>query len=228
MSGTDKYLTLITSLPHIGGLFQAAQPPLSRVRLKARLAMLDAEDAAVVQEIDALLGWINHPMEKSDAEIVAHAHTLLERLHTPLLRELVGFRLEVRTLVAALRRRGRGEGPPARREPWGYGRWLAQIQRYWREPGFRLEGMFPWLGEANRLLGEGDALGLERLLLRVIWEHLERARSGHDFDLEAVVIYVLRWDIIDRCTRYGAAPAEQRFTALIDRGLGEYDRLFAA
>ena len=149
----DRYGTLISSLPYPGELFKAKQTPLSRLNLDARLrSMLNEEDAALLCDIEDLVHWINQPIERTDAAFVKRARHLIPRIDNELIRELVEYRLELRTAMAALRRRKRGESAPRPGEPWGYGRWLSHIQRYWSEPAFRLEGVFPWLAEANRLL----------------------------------------------------------------------------
>jgi len=112
-----------------------------------------------------------------DAAFVAHAQRLIPGMQDDPLKEVVQFRLEVRTAIAALRRRRRGKGPPRSDETRGYGRWVGHIQRYWSESAFRLEGVFPWLPEASRLLNSDDSLGLERLLISVGREYLGRAVS---------------------------------------------------
>jgi len=128
--------------------------------------------------------------------------------------------------VAALRRRKLGQNAPGGLRDWGFGRWLDQIQRYWSEPGFRLEGVFPWVLEADRLLNDQDTVGFERLLLGLVWNKLDRASEGHYFDFTAVVIYVLRWNIIARWTRNQGRKAVMRFHTLVDSGLGHHSELF--
>jgi hypothetical protein len=139
----------------------------------------------------------------------------------------VQFRLEFRTVVAALRRRRRGERAPRPGVPWGYGRWVAHIERYWTEPGYRLERIFPWVHEAHRLMNADETQELERLLLGVVWEHLNRVGEEHYFDFEAVVMYVLRWHLIDRWTRYDGSAAVSRFREMIESGLGAHANVFA-
>ena len=92
------------------------------------------------------------------------------------LRELLRFRMEQRTPLAAQRRRRRGETSPPREPGWGYGRWVGHIERNWYEPGLRLE----------------------RLKRAVTWAHRDRMSEGHWFDFEAVVSYELRWGLIAR------------------------------
>lgn len=150
------------------------------------------------------------------------ARRLVPGIAHPFVRDLVTWRLELRTLMAALRRRRRGDPAPVD-DRWGFGRWLGQIRRNWGESGFRLEGAFPWLPEANRLMDAGDAVGLERLLLVTNWNHLERISDGHHFDFEAVVIYVMRWDLVARWTSYEGEQAARRFDALVAAGMKGVD-----
>ena len=69
---------------------------------------------------------------------------------------------------------------------------------------------------------DNDSLGLERLILQEVWTNLGRHRGEHLFDFEAVVIYALRWHVIDRWTRYDGVIAAERFDQLVEAGLGEH------
>jgi len=217
---------LISSLPFHGPLFGAHHTPLSRLRLEQRLRVLEPDDADTLKRLTEILDFIHHSMDLTDAELVRRTQTLEADLSNPLFRDLLRFRMEMRTLLAAARRRHRGETSP---EPgWGYGRWVAHIERNWHEPGFRLERVFPWITEAERLLRAADSLGLERLKLAVTWAHLDRAGEGHWFDFEAVVIYVLRWDLIARWLDQDADAALARFDALVTAGLGTHAEVLHA
>ena len=87
--------------------------------------------------------------------------------------------------------------------------------------------MFPWVLEADRRLRDGDALGVDRLFMEYSWHELGRLGAGHYFDFEAVAIYVLRWDLIDRWTHYDAESARKRIVALADASLGDYQEMYA-
>lgn len=39
--------------------------------------------------------------------------------------------------------------------------------------------------------------------------------GAHDFDFEAVALYVVRWDLLERWTRYDAEAAAARFSTLV-------------
>ena len=226
MFKANQYVTLMASLPYLGELFEAQQTPLSRFKLEARLKMLSEEDAERLQQMQSLIRWHYLPISRTDAEIVAAADQFFAQVKNPLLREIVAFRLELHTVVAALRRRKRGEESAPVGEPWGYGRWVQHIERHWAEPAFRLQGNFPWLLEAQQLLYADESVALERLLFSYVWHRLGQLGAEHYFDFEAVVIYVMRWDLIDRWVRYDGQLAVERFKNLVDAGVGEFDQLF--
>ena len=210
---------LVASLPYHGPLFGARQTPLSRIRLNQRLNLLDPADRDLLDRITDLLDWMRHGIGRSDTDILANARYLLPRIADPTLKELVTRRLELRSLVAALRSRRRGEGPPARDVAWGFGRWMQQIRINWNEPGFRLGHACPKVLELQRLLENGAILGFERLLLGMIWRDLEHLSEEHSFDFEAVVIYTLRWDLVYRWTGYDGEAAVRHFDELTGQAL---------
>jgi hypothetical protein len=211
----DRYLTLLSSLPAHGPLFGARHTPLSWLRLEQRLKWLEDEDASDIERLSSLVSWHQQRFEVEDEELILAAERSVNELHNDFARDFAIWRLELRTLVAALRRRHAGGKPPTGRR-WGFGRWVPLILRNWNDPHFRLERIHPWLPEARRMLDGGDPRGLERLLLATVWSHLERLDGEHSFDFEAVVIYVMRWQLIARLIREDSPAALDRFDALLD------------
>ncbi len=240
MYPSTRYVMLMTSLPYLGSLFSVRETPLSRFRLEQRLKLLDKADALLLEQIERVVHWERHQHILSDAEVLQQARALIGRFdgdrhnhpgefrkreyERVSLRLIVQWRLELRTLIAALRRRQQGQSPQIG-EDWGYGRWTGHIERYWGEPGFRLDGVYPWIVSAVKLLQQRDTPGLERLILGTIWEQLERARLGHHFDFVAVVIYVLQWNIINRWTRYDRKEVAAQLDTLVSTGLGDFKNL---
>ena len=227
MGDSMQYAMLITSLPWLGPLFAADQTPLSRLRLENRLRHLDAKDAAALSELTSVLHWIHLDLDLNEAQLIQRVQELETNWGDGFLSHLLRFRLELRTAVAALRRRRRGE-KEAPVHPWGYGRWVKHIERYWSEPGFRLQRVFPWIEEAEQLIEKRDSRALERLQMTVVWNHLTGISIGHEFDFEAVVIYVMRWDLLVRWSSAKGEAARERFDQLVDAGLGKYAHLFSA
>jgi hypothetical protein len=219
---------LMASLPPLPALFTSDDPPISRLRLDRRLEMLEPVDRAELADIEVLMRWDLLPLDMTDREILERANEVFPRIRSHALRDVAIWRLELRTIVAALRRRALGKPAPTSEEDWGYGRWVRHIERNWAVPDFGIGSVLPWLPEFSRLIDEGDSLGFERTLLGVAWTYMSRAAHGHFFSFEAVALYVLRWDVIARWTGYDGQRARERFNRLVVEGLGDYRELFAA
>ncbi|TVQ86163.1 MAG: DUF2764 family protein [Chromatiaceae bacterium] len=214
MASSTRYVMLLTALPYHGPLFGAKQTPLSRLRLDQYLRMLDPVDAARLRAARGLIDFSEQVRGRADADTATNARRVLAAIDHPFVRDLVTWRLEMHTLIAAMRRRQAGQ-PAPEDSRWGIGRWVERIRRHWGDPTFGLEQAVPWLDEGHRLLERGAALELERLLMARAWDHLERLSDGHYFDFEAVVIYVARWELIAHWTSFDAEAAGARFDALL-------------
>lgn len=225
MNAPDAYVMLISSLPSPEALFFAKQPPLSRLKLDGRLRVLTEEDAETLSLVEGALDWRHLPIDASEQDVIARGRAVLSKIENETLQQIVRSRLEIRTCVAALRRRARGEGPPPSDTRWGFGRWVGHITRNWTDPDFQLGGAFPWLREADRLMKADDTIALERHILTAAYRSLQRQAGEHDFDFEAVIIYVLKWNIVDRWGRYNTEAAARRFEDLSLAGLAGHENL---
>jgi hypothetical protein len=218
-----RYTVLMASLPPLGGLFEARAPAISLLKLQSRMTLLHPDDRHILELIEGLLAQSVRDDDSLagpvDARVLQAAQGFFREVSNPTLRELVAQRLDLRTILAALRRRHRGEEEPPIGQHWGFGPWVATIERRWKQPAFGLEVVFPWIPEVSRLLESGDLVALERSLFHVLWNGLERLAFGHRFDFEAVVIYVARWALVDRWSHYDAQEAEQRFGELVKAAL---------
>lgn len=212
--------------PHMPKLFATRQTPLSRINLDERLLMLKPEDACDLAVIEHLIHWSQMAIDTTDEEMLKRGVQAEKQLENIFIKDIIRWRLEERTFVAALRHRHLGKSTLFASSKWGYGRWMQQIEKHWNEPGFGLDRQYPWLLDANRLLQESDYLGLERLLLGLVWGYYERVTEDHYFDFEAVVVYVLRWEVIDSWSRYNVSSAGKRFNEMAASALGEYANIF--
>ncbi len=218
--GATQYVMLMASLPHLGRPFTQKQLPISRYRLEQRLGLLAEVDAALLAQIETTLARHRSHLAETETAAVASADALLAATtRHPTLYALVRDQLEMRTALAALRRRQRGDPPPAPRSVWGVGRWTGWMARQWSVADFGLTCVFPWLPEAAALLTAGDSVGLERLILAQSWNLLDRYALGHDFDFAAIVLYVLRWNLVARWLAQNPEAALARFDALVTQAL---------
>lgn len=220
MSSRERYVMLMASLPAIRFLADKALP-INQARLGERLKLLEPEDRDELLGIASIISWNRIDTGDDDAAYVARAERTIAGIRSLDLREAVLERLEIRTVVAALRRRASGEDAPPAHPAWGLGRHVNTIRRNWTVPDFGLARFYPWLAAARDKLDQGDASGLERLILDVTWNATARREFGHEFDLEAVAFYLMRWQLADRWARYDADAAALRFKALLDAALSD-------
>ncbi len=214
----DKYVSLISSLPSPERLFQAKQTPVSRLKLEQRLRVLDPHERHVLTVIENAMDWRRLDDAEDDKEVLERTRKAIDVVQHQTLRKIIRDRLEIRTILKALRLRAKGmnTAPP---RPWGFGRWCQHIERNWNEPGFRLQHAFAWINEAEKLLTSHQPKALETLLLERVYNGLVRHSGQHQFDFEAVVIYVLKWNIINRRLKYNSMAAERRFKHMVNQGV---------
>lgn len=227
MGRSPRYYMLMASLPYLPPLFVANKPPISRERLEGRLEMLADEDRRELEVIEDLMHWDRLPLDMNDREVVERADEVIPKLRSERLRQVATWRMEIRTIVAALRRRAAGAVPSSSREPWGYGRWVWHIEHNWGRPDFGLANAVPYVVQFQQLIEQSDSLALERAILDTVFKEIGRIADMHFFDFESVALYVLRWDIVARWTGHDRERAQERFDQLVGEGLGEYADLFA-
>ncbi len=220
MADPDAYIALVSSLPSSERLFVAKQPPLSRLRLEGRLSTLSLDDRAVLRRVEELMSWGSYEMSDKEPVAINRAKTVLGNLESETLRAIIAERMDLRAVIAALRMRRAKQDAPS--NPWALSRFIPHIRTNWSDPHFRLDNRLPWLREAVMLMEQQDPLGLERHILGVTFRQLNRHAARHQFDFEAVVIYVLKWNIFDRWARSDAAAAARRFEALAQDALGDF------
>ncbi|MXN64016.1 hypothetical protein GR183_03785 [Stappia sp. GBMRC 2046] len=229
MNSRLQYITLITSLPHIGRIFTEHGTGISRYRLEERLKMLEPEHSRLLERIVSVTAWSSVSKIETDAEIIGLASAVIQELTCyPDLQELVLLRMETRTLIAALRRRREGANDAGDVTSWGFGRWCRTIRENWNDPAFGLSHIVPWASEADRLMKGGDHVSFERLVLTEVFRQIGRHSASHEFDFTAVVAYVLRWIIVERWSIYSTVKASERLRGLLAEALKSAPSPFSA
>ena len=218
----SDYAMLMASLPtHALSLWNVKHSPLSRVQLERRLSLLNEQDSQLLVAIEKVLHWSKIPEVDNDSLIEGASKQLLDSLDNQFLQQVIIWRLDIRTIMTALRRRKLGVLVTDPDMYWGYGSLVSSIKRNWQLEDFSLAYRYPWVKEANFLLNKSECVALEKLLLNLSWQHYEKIGHGHYFDFEAVILYVLRWDIINRWSQNDEQSAMQHFEVLVEAGLGD-------
>ena len=127
--------------------------------------------------------------------------------------------MDLRTLLAALRRRHQGQDAPDTDELWGYGHYLHHIRNNWTAPYFKLEHRYPYVIDIVSLLESGNSLQLEQHLLQTVWNYYTRCIPEHPYGFPAVFLYCARWDVVDRWRANNSEKARQVFNQLLDDSL---------
>jgi Protein of unknown function (DUF2764) len=225
MVRSNTYYMLISSLPALPPRLDVDRLPITLERLQARLRMLEPEDAQEIGRMLDILGlaWSRQFVQADDAAVVKRYGELTQEVTNPLVREVFATAMDVRMVVAALRRRRLGLGPPA----VGFGQWFEHIRRHFNQPDFRLGHVFPGIIRFEQLLEQGDMLNLYRHMLGATWTYLKKRAEDYVFSFEAVVLYIARWEIMRQWQQLQAERGRAVFEALVTEALGEYANLYA-
>lgn len=212
----NMYYDLIASLPYLPHFEQADRLPITPLRLEQRLRRLRPEHADQLNRARPLVRLRpERPTALTDRALVAAYKRLMDSQLDSVLRHYLDLRMTQQTLLAALRRKRDGSGFSG--DVWGIGPRVHHIRKHTDLPYFGLECLYPWLPQVSELLSEGDANGLERLLLNLNWKWLTHCAERSMFGFESVVAFVFKWDMLAAWLESDPHEAKSRFTELIDK-----------
>ncbi|MEZ6061392.1 MAG: DUF2764 family protein [Planctomycetaceae bacterium] len=215
-SSTDYYM-LVASLPHMPRSFEVEQVPISRIRLQQRLSILGDDDRAVVDQMQSFLLWDRQHRERTDEEVRLEYDRLMSTISNELLRDIISHRMDVRTITSAFRRR-RLEQPP----PTEVGQFVDHISRHWTHPDFALARRHPWIPQFREHFEANEPQRAERQLLLSNWNRWSRQADRYHFSFETILLYLARWEIVDRWTRLDEATGRERFATLLTEAIGDH------
>ena len=225
MTVKRRYYQLVASLPALPYFRRTRLLPLSRRRLEERLALLYPDDLADLTRAEGLVSWRRQPVTRTTEEIADTYDEVMTATGNRALRNIIDFRMNMRTVMVALRVKRQGTGAPSGR--WGVGPYTRMIESRWADPEFGLAAIFPWIPEARELLDQGDAMELEGSMMDQTWRRLSRIAEAHPFGFEQVFAFAFKWDILHRWLSYDAEKARQRFEELILEVTSDHQDLFA-
>lgn len=208
-----KYYTLVASLPHMPDLARAQRLPLTEPRLKQRLKVLGQADMAQLDAMGDVLRLHAQPAGLTDSQVAQTYRRASGRVTHPMLKDLLEFRMDQLTVLAAMRMRHRGQGPPEG-TAWGMGTRMRWIVGHWEQPEFALGHVYPWLAQAWQLLESGKAAALQTLLWRLLWDRLTAYQNAEPFGLGDVFGLVLKWHILRMWLGQDAQVSSRRFEEL--------------
>jgi len=222
-----RYYTLVSSLPHLAHFERAERVAINRSRLDQRLTMLREDHARELGAAEALIMWHRQPRARTTAQIVEQYRRTLATVANDSMRAFVAFRMDMRTAIAALRLRHRGEPAPASPAELGVGPRCALILANWDAEDLGVRGIYPWIVEARAHVEGSRPVDMERLVMEVAWHRLTRIGDLDPFGFEGVFSYVFKWDITNSWLSHDAEAATVRFKELVTEAISEQQSLNA-
>lgn len=215
------YYTLITSLPRHGRQFKVKETAISRVQLEKRLKLIPENERNILTQVENVIwnSWFSPELPSS--ETYSRAQKLFS-LRNSFLNEIIHWHFNVRSLFVALRLRRRQPSPPPNQKNYPFGDLTIRLINNWHEPTFGLQHIYPWLPEVNKMIINNETAALEDILLTKLWKHLDVVECGHYFDFEAVIIYLLRWNIVNYWSRFNEIAAVECMNELADQAIRNY------
>lgn len=207
-----NYYSFVASLPPLPRQFDGGPCPITGATLRHRLTMLESDDRRVLQQLADFFRWDRQPIDRTDEEVRARHRRLMDEIDNPIVRELIEHRIEMRTLVAAVRGRRAGQSLPVLPD-LPVSSW---IRRHWDQPLFRLGARYSWLPRFTQSLDRGQPRQAQWHLFADLWRHWSRLSERYHFSFESIVLYLARWEIVDRWSSHDAAAGRQQFDDLVD------------
>lgn len=215
---SEDYTTILCSLPHLVDPFQYQRQSISLVQLQKRMNMLSYDDYVWLNKLRQLFYWGGITLDQDEVALVKKAQRFMDELDNSDIRSWLFWRMDIRSIISAMRRRRQGESAP-KGKLWAYGKYIQHIQNNWTSPCFKLEYRYPFLPEIDKHLNNGESFELERCLLKAIWHFYNTRQPSEPHGFASVVLYLMKWDLIDRWRQYDTEKGAQRFAHLVDQCL---------
>ena len=222
-----KYYTLVASLPHLPWVEEAEVLPINKERLMARLRMLDPEDLEDIEACQKYLLFRHQPTEIKDEILLGQYKKFFENINNETLQAFANRHMGTRILIASLRRKVKNMTPYPAKFYNALSGWAQHIENNWEDRYFKLSSIFPWVVQAREFLESGDALGLDRLLMSVVWRNLDRYQEGKDFEFEEVFAIVFKWHMLERWMAHNESQAQERFEELMKEVTASHEQVFS-
>lgn len=211
-----SYYTLITSLPRHSKHYKIKQTPISRIQLEKRLKILPEQKRLLLTNLTYCIwdSWFNPKLPLAKTKL--NSKNLLA-LNIPFINELIQWFFDVRSVFVALRLRKVQQTPPINPQDFWSTRWNIRLISNWNVHDFGLKYVYPWLPEVSSKMSANETDDVEDIILNVLWKHLDNIESRHFYDFEAIVIYILRWHIVNYWSQFNEKTAYDRIRKLSNK-----------
>lgn len=208
------YYTLITSLPRHGRQFKVKETPISKIQLEKRLSLLSDSDNKILNDIVSVVwdSWFSLYQIINETNAAADKLLLLKNAF---ITQIIRWYFDVRSILVALRLRKLQQTAPTNSQDFWLTRWNKRLINNWHEPDFGLKYSYSWLQDFVQKFQKDDTAGLEEILMTQLWKHLDNIETRHYFDFEAIIIYMLRWKIVNYWSQFNEVVAIEKINIVI-------------
>lgn len=208
----NEYIQLLSSLPRMPSQLTDDYHPITDISLAKRLRMLSAGDCRRLDNIRDIVLWARIAKLSQQQDWVVKARAVLQAEADTELASLIYYRLDVRSLIAALNARHRKITLSGH---WTVSRLKSHIEAQWQATDFGLAKRFAWIDKADALVRSGHSMELEQLVAQLCWQNLQRNSARLKYSFESVVVYVLQWDLFNRRQGWDSELAQKKFDQLL-------------
>lgn len=218
---TTQFYMVVSSLPRMRASFKTLELPISRFQLEKRLTSLPNEQKSLLYAIESLV-WTSWFMPQYSLSKTRHDYQYILKSKLPFVVDIVNWYLDLRSIFAAIRMREQNKEVPKNPKDYWLTHWGYKLLRQWNEPDFGLKSVYPWVPKVIADTTKNNTAAVEEFLLAYIWRHLSLIEMRHYFDFEALIIYLLRWNIVNYWSTFSEINVLDRIdelcNSLIDFG----------
>lgn len=222
MSNNVKYVDLITSLPYNGNLFSSKEIPISRIRLDIFLNRLEEEDLRTLLKYEKIINSHATYRDIKDQIFFNKVGDFLEKISNNLIKELLTERTKLIILIGFLRKKVLDEKIEYNIKSETFSSFISYLKNHSELPDLGLSHKYPWIIQLIKLMKEGNSVAAERIILAFIWKYLFKISCIYEFNFEAIILYITRWNIIERWVNYNSEEAKKRMVTITDNILEDY------
>jgi hypothetical protein len=215
--GHGVYYTFLASLPPLPTHFQVERLPISREQINERMTMLPPEDRESIQLFWDILHELQYGSSVSDEMLLDQLERDWKAIPNPVGRQILGDQLTQTYLLTAIQRKQENREPPLGPHPLE-----KHVHMYWSQAGFGLVPYHHWLEEVPARLKEEKVLEIHRLLLQELWNRWRKMHDHFIFSLEAFLLYLARWDVMEQWQRLDASRGRQEVEQYFKEQLHEH------
>jgi hypothetical protein len=200
--------------------FKIQETPISRLQLEKRLKLLPVDKYTLAFTVESLI-WTSWFMPQQSVTDLRNVFQSVIDTQSIFLRDTLMWFFDLRSILAALRMRNEKKEPPENPQECWITRWNHKLLKNWNELDFGLKSIYPWLPKVAADIAKKDTAAVEQFLLSYIWKYLSILETGHYFDFEAIIIYLLRWNIIHYWSQFNKINALNQLNELSNLLLNE-------